>query len=48
MSTKNKKRVRLRRDHIHNGVRKKAGTVLKLNEFLADWLISEKRAVPLR
>ena len=43
-----KKRVRLRRDHLHNGTKKKAGTVIKVNAFLAGWLVSKNVAVPLR
>lgn len=43
-----KKRVRLRRDFLLNGTKKKAGTVVKVSAFLAGWLVQKNVAAPLR
>jgi hypothetical protein len=48
MSTKNKIRLRLRADHLRNGVMKKKGTVIKVGKFEADFLIQLNRAALLR
>lgn len=41
-------RIRLKKEHFHNGIRKAAGTILKLDSFSAEWLIGKKVAVAVK
>lgn len=48
MNNQEKVRVRLKRAHYHNGRKRAAGTVIKLNDVAAGWLVDCGVAVRLR
>lgn len=45
--TKTMERVRLKADHYHDGIKKRAGSVVKVSEFIAAFLEKERKGVRL-